>query len=153
MVLRVLRDAHQAEEVSQEVFLEAWRTSARFDPDRGSARTWLMTLAHRRAVDRVRSSEAARRRDHVYADDRTHPPATPPDALTEAAADRALLDSALASLSALQRQAVELSYFGGFTHREVASRLGVPLGTAKWRIREGLHRLRLSLVATPEPAR
>lgn len=144
----MLRDSHQAEEVTQEIFLQAWQTCPHFDPARGSAHTWLMTLAHRRAVDRVRSSEATRRRDHAFASDRSHSAAAPADGVV-AAAEREQLVKALAGLSELQREALELSYFGGHTHVEVACRLGIPLGTAKWRIREGLRQLRQALLPDP----
>ena len=142
LVLRILRDAHQSEEVTQEVLLQLWELSNRFDPHRGSAHAWVMTMAHRRAVDRVRSTEAWRRRDIVDAQRtlKTSFDQTSEEALTclEAEAVR----TALASLSAIQRQAVELAYFGGHTHREVSRLLQLPLGTAKTRIRDGLSRLR-----------
>ncbi len=150
--LRVLRDTHQAEEVTQEVFLQAWQACARYDPTRGSARSWVMTLAHRRAVDRVRSSESARCRDDAWASDPTRPSPAPTDARLVASSEQEQIRSALADLSAPQRQALELSYFGGFTHVEVARLLEVPLGTAKWRIREGLQRLRVALLPLPELA-
>ena len=145
LVLRVVRDPAQAEEVAQEAFLEIWRTSARFDPTKGSAMSWMMTIAHRKAVDRVRSAEASSRRDATYE-------ATTQDRAYDITAEEVerSLDSqrvrqALASLTETQRGAVQLAYFGGYTHNEVAALLGIPLGTAKTRIRDGLIRLRDTL--------
>lgn len=129
----------------QECYLQAWRTAARYDPDRGAALTWLLTMAHRRAVDRVRSSEATRRRDHGYG----HRSAVPEyDSTAELATERVeaqQVRSALAGLTEGQREALCLAYFEGSTHREVADRLDIPLGTAKSRIRDGLHQLRTRL--------
>ena len=142
MALRVVRDPAQAEEVTQEAYLEIWRTAARFDPSRGSALSWLLTLTHRKAVDRVRSAEAASRRDTTY-----HQQNQPIDHDVTAEQANASLEArrvrgALASLTAVQREAVELAYFGGYTHTEVATMLQLPVGTAKTRIRDGLIRLR-----------
>jgi RNA polymerase sigma-70 factor (ECF subfamily) len=142
LVLRVVRDRAQAEEVAQEAFLEVWRTSPRFDPARGSAMSWLMTIAHRRAVDRVRSAQAQTRRDTAYQES-TQTVAY--DVTAEAAhrnLDAKVVREALGELSEVQRAALELAYFGGLTHREVADRLQLPLGTAKTRIRDGMTRLR-----------
>lgn len=147
MVIGVLRDVHQSEEVTQEVFLEIWRTSSRFDHNRGSALAWAMTMAHRKAVDRVRSSEAWRRRDAADAE-RNRPALTDETAsAAQASLNARGLRTALRSLSACQRQAIELAYFGGYTHSEVSELLQVPLGTAKTRIRDGLIRLRDTLSA------
>lgn len=142
LAVRVVRDPAQAEEVAQEAFLEIWRTASRYDPDRGSPLSWLMTITHRKAVDRVRSAEAATRRDQGY-HHQNQP--VPHDATAEAA--HASLEAhrvrhALQSLTAVQREALELAYFGGYTHTEVASMLELPVGTAKTRIRDGLIRLR-----------
>ena len=145
LVLRVVRDPAQAEEVTQEAFLEAWRTAARFDPERGSALSWLLTLAHRRAVDRVRSAEAAHRRDATY-HDQNRP--VEHDSTAEAATTRIeaqRVRSAMSTLTSAQREALELAYFGGYTHTEVATMLDLPVGTAKTRIRDGLIRLRDAL--------
>ena len=142
LVLRVVRDPAQAEEVTQEVFLEIWRTSSRFDADRGSAISWMLTIAHRRAVDRVRSAEAATRRDAAHHDrsqDVEHD--TTVEAVT-AALDAKRVRQAMTSLTDAQRDAIELAYFGGYTHTELAAMLDLPLGTAKTRIRDGLIRLR-----------
>ena len=148
LVRRVVRDPAQSEEVSQEVFLDIWRHSARFDPARGSALSWMLTIAHRKAVDRVRSAEAARHRDDGYGtgnQDVTH------DSTSEAVVER--LDAqrvhrALGTLTEAQRRALELAYLSGYTHTEVATMLDIPLGTAKTRIRDGLIRLRDTLGVT-----
>jgi RNA polymerase sigma-70 factor (ECF subfamily) len=148
LVLRVIRDPAQAEEVTQETFLEAWRIASRFDPDRGSALSWLLTLAHRRAVDRVRSAEAASRRDAAYHDQSitvAHD-TTAEEATTAIEAQR--VRQAMRTLTDVQREAIELAYFGGYTHTEVATLLDLPVGTAKTRIRDGLIRLRDSLGVT-----
>lgn len=145
LVLRIVRDHAMSEEVTQEVYLDVWRQSARFDPERGSAMSWLMTIAHRSAVDKVRASEASRRRDDAHA--LTHQDV---DFDTTAETAQASLEAqrvrrALATLTDAQRAAVELAYLGGYTHTEVARLLGLPLGTAKTRIRDGLIRLRDTL--------
>ena len=151
LVLRVLADAAQSEEVTQEVFLQVWQSCNRFEPRRGSALSWVMTMAHRRAVDRVRSSEAGRRRDHTDAELRRRTPvdATAETAIASLEAER--VRAALRTLSPTQRRALELAYFGGHTHSEVATMLQIPLGTAKTRIRDGLIRLR-DLLAPVEAA-
>lgn len=142
LVLRVVRDPAQADEVTQEAYLEIWRTSARFDATRGSALAWMMTIGHRRAVDRVRSAHAATRRDTHYLSDARE---EGPDVTAEAALaglEARRVRSALATLTPVQREAIELAYFGGYTHTEVAALLDLPIGTAKTRIRDGLIRLR-----------
>jgi RNA polymerase sigma-70 factor, ECF subfamily len=142
LVLRTVRDRAQAEEVTQEAYLDIWRNSSRFDPDRGSALGWLMTIGHRKAVDRVRSAEAAGRRDTAY---EAREQATPFDQTVDEAhrnLDAQRVRRAMDTLTETQRGALELAYFGGYTHREVAAMLKLPLGTAKTRIRDGLVRLR-----------
>lgn len=148
LALRVVRDPAQAEEVTQEAFLEIWRTASRFDPGRGSAIGWLLTITHRKAVDRVRSAEASTRRDTTY-HQQHH--SVDHDATAEAA--QASLEahrvrSALGALTEVQREAISLAYFGGYTHTEVATMLELPVGTAKTRIRDGLIRLRDTLGVT-----
>ena len=145
LVLRVLRDRAQSEEVCQEVFLEIWRTAARFDPDRGSPLTWMMTIAHRKSVDRVRSAEASSRRDTRYIETSHEVEYDVTAEAATASMDGQRVSAALAALAPGQRNALELAYFGGLTHSEVAEKLGVPLGTAKTRIRDGLIRLRVAL--------
>lgn len=148
LVLRVVRDPAQSEEVTQEAFLEIWRTSARFEAGRGSALAWMMTIAHRKAVDRVRSATAAGRRDHGYheASHSVDYDSTAEAAHTSLEAER--LRRALRTLTPAQRGALELAFFGGYTHTEVAAMLDLPLGTAKTRIRDGLIRLRDTLGVT-----
>jgi len=149
LVLRTVRDRAQAEEVTQDVYLDIWRNSSRFDPDRGSAVSWLMTIGHRKAVDRVRSAEAARRRDTAY---EAREQAAPFDQTVEEAhrnLDGQRVRRALDTLTETQRGALELAYFGGYTHREVAAMMDLPLGTAKTRIRDGLIRLRDTLGLEP----
>lgn len=142
LALRVVRDPAQAEEVTQEAYLDAWRTASRYDPERGSALSWLLTIVHRKAVDRVRSAEASGRREATY-----HQRNRPVDHDTTAEAAHASLEArrvraALTHLTDVQREAIELAYFGGYTHTEVAALLDLPVGTAKTRIRDGLIRLR-----------
>lgn len=142
LVRRVVRNQAISEEVAQEVLLEVWRLSARFDPRRGSAIGWILSIAHRRAVDRVRSEEASTRRDVAFG--RQHA-AVDHDVTAddvEDALDRQRVRRALDQLTDVQRQSIELAYYGGYTHTEVASLLDIPVGTAKTRIRDGLIRVR-----------
>ncbi len=142
LAVRVVRDPSQAEEVTQEAFLEVWRTASRFDPGKGSAVSWILTLVHRKAVDRVRSAEASTRRDTTY---HQGSQAVEHDSTAEAAQasmEARRVRQAMDSLTEVQRQALELAYFKGYTHTEVATMLDLPLGTAKTRIRDGLIRLR-----------
>jgi len=142
LVVRILRDHAQSEEVTQEVFLQVWRSSSSFDPDRGSALAWLMTLAHRRAVDRVRSAQAQSVRDEDYESLRDRPSPDPTSQEVEDRWQAQTVRAAVTDLGPPHQEAVELAYFQGMTHREVSLALGVPLGTAKTRIRDGLRKLR-----------
>ena len=140
IVRRVVRDPAQSEEVTQEVLLEVWRNAATFDPGRGSATAWVMMLAHRRAVDRVRSvqKESERERRTAAAD-------VPFDEVIEAvesSLERERVRRCLRSLTELQRESVTLAYYGGHTYGQVATLLGVPPGTVKTRMRDALIRLR-----------
>ena len=140
IVRRILRDPAQSEEVTQEVLLDVWRTASRFDPAIGSPAAWVLTLAHRRAVDRVRSAHKAAEREL-----RAASAAIPYDEVTEAveaSLDRERVRRCLASLTALQRESVTLAYYGGYTYREVAELLDIAVGTVKTRMRDGLIRLR-----------
>lgn len=145
LVRRVLRDPHQAEEVAQEVFLEVWRTSARYDEQRGSAQAWILTIAHRRAVDRVRAAESASRRDETYERRNREVEHDTTAEAAHASLEARRVRAALAALTPVQSEAVSLAYLGGYTHTEVATLLDLPLGTAKTRIRDGLIRLRDNL--------
>jgi RNA polymerase sigma-70 factor, ECF subfamily len=138
--LRVLRDPAQSEEVTQEAYLEVWRTAARFDPGRGSAVAWVSTIAHHRAVDRVRAERAAAERERRVLPD----PVAYDDVVESAHANLEYerVRRCLATLTDLQREAVVLAYYGGYTYREVAMILDVPTGTLKTRMRDGLIRLR-----------
>lgn len=143
--LRVVRDPAQAEEVAQEAFLEIWRTAARYRSERGSALSWMLTIAHRRAVDRVRAAESATRRDIAY-EQRNQPVSHDSTAeAAQASLEARRVRSALDALTPVQREAVALAYFGGYTHTEIATMLELPIGTAKTRIRDGLIRLRDTL--------
>jgi RNA polymerase sigma-70 factor (ECF subfamily) len=126
--------------VTQEVLLEVWRSASRFDPVQGSARSWLMTMAHRRAVDRVRSAQAATEREA-----RAALTATDYDVVVEEVESRLeaqRVRRCLDTLTELQRESVTLAYYGGYTYREVAGLLGVAVGTVKTRMRDGLIRMR-----------
>jgi RNA polymerase sigma factor (sigma-70 family) len=136
LALRVIGDARAAEDVSQDVFVAFWERPGAFDPDRGSLRTWLGTLTHRRAVDHVRREEARRRRAERDASRAVAPPDVEEMASALLTAER--VRAALDLLPQAQRQAIQLAYFGGKTYRQVAETLGIPEGTAKSRLRLGL---------------
>ncbi|PRZ44063.1 RNA polymerase ECF family sigma subunit [Antricoccus suffuscus] len=142
LVLRVIRDSAQAAEVTQDIYVQVWRDSARFDPAAGNAMAWLLMIAHRRAVDRVRASEASRQRDDRYATRQTERSYDQVSEQAHANMEAQHVRKALDGLTDNQRDALQLAYFDGYTHREVAAMLEIPLGTAKTRIRDGLIRLR-----------
>jgi RNA polymerase sigma-70 factor (ECF subfamily) len=145
MVLRVVRDPAQAAEVTQDVYLQIWREAARFDATLGSVLSWLLMIAHRRAVDRVRSVRTASSRDDRYALSQTERPYDEVTEQVQASLDAQRVRTALHDLTDTQREAISLAYFAGYTHREIAALLNLPLGTAKTRIRDGLIRLRDAL--------
>ncbi|GGK09960.1 RNA polymerase sigma factor SigK [Pilimelia anulata] len=142
LIRRVLRDPAQAEEVAQEALLEVWRTAGRFDPARGSAQGWVLTIAHRRAVDRVRSEQASTERTRRVG-------AASVDVPYDDVVDRAIgrlerqqVRRCLDALTPVQREAISLAYYGGHTYQQVAAMLGAGLPTVKTRMRDGLIRLR-----------
>lgn len=142
LVRRVLRDPAQSEEVAQEVLVEVWRTAARFDPGTGPAIAWVLTIAHRRAVDRVRSEQAAAGRTLRVGAASID---TPYDEVADEVAgriERRQVRRCLDELTDLQRQSVTLAYYQGHSYRQVAELLGAPLATVKTRLRDGLIRLR-----------
>lgn len=144
VVLRVVRDRAIAEEVAQEALVEVWRIAARYRPDLGSARAWILTIAHRHAVDRVRSEQAHSDRMLVHGP-HFDSVVDGPDQVVDVAygkweAER--VRAGLESLTARQREALDLTYFKGYTNAQLAAALGIPLGTAKARIRDGLIKLR-----------
>ena len=148
LILRVLVNRSQSEEVLQEVFLEIWQSASRFAPNKGQGRTWVMTIAHRRAVDRVRASQSSADRD-VRAGLRDIGVAH------DSVAERAELGiegervvEALAGLPQAQREAIVLAYYGGYSQNEIAALVGAPLGTIKTRMRDGLIRLRTAMGVT-----
>lgn len=153
VALHVLQDRARAEEVVQEAFLQVWHRSACFDPSRGSARSWIMTIVHHGAVSRVRAVQRRRRREdafHHRHDDRAgHEDET--FETVHRRRDIAIVRGALLCLTPMQRAAIELAYFDGLTYTEVATRLGIPAGTAKTRIRDGLRRMRMRLTAEGDP--
>ena len=142
LVRRLLKDVAQSEEVTQEIFLEVWQNAKRYDPTKGSAATWILTMAHRRAVDRIRSSQSTRERDQKIG---LRDLETEYDSVAESVEIRVeheRVEQALQRLTELQRQAVTLAYYGGYSHSEVAHMLKVPIGTVKTRLRDGMIRLR-----------
>ncbi|HEV2781041.1 MAG TPA: ECF RNA polymerase sigma factor SigK [Actinophytocola sp.] len=148
LVRRVVRDPAQSEEVVQEVMVELWRTATRYSPGKGSAMTWAMTLAHRRAVDRVRSAQSATDREDRVARGAA---ARPFDEVAEQVTMRLEHEQVrrcLSTLTDVQRESIMLAYYGGRTYREVGELLGTPLGTVKTRLRDGLIRLRDCLGVT-----
>ncbi|MCH6230073.1 ECF RNA polymerase sigma factor SigK [Microbacterium sp. CFH 31415] len=148
LILRVLVDRSQSEEVLQEVFLEVWQSASRFVPKRGQGRSWVLTIAHRRAVDRVRSSQASTNRDMragLRDLDVAH------DGVAEQAELRIegeRVATALSTLPDAQREALTLAYYGGYSQSEIAALMGAPLGTIKTRMRDGLSRLRAEMGVT-----
>jgi RNA polymerase sigma-70 factor (ECF subfamily) len=148
LVTRLLRDRAQSEEVTQEVYLEIWQQAPRFDANRGSGMAWVLTMTHRRAVDRIRASQKSHERDlriGIRDIERDF------DGVSEAVEIRVeneRVKRAMSRLTPLQREAVILAYYGGYSHSEMAQILAIPLGTVKTRLRDGMIRLRDELGVT-----
>jgi RNA polymerase sigma-70 factor (ECF subfamily) len=146
LVVRVLRDAGYSEETTQEIYLEVWRTASEYDTAKGSALAWLMTMAHRRAIDRVRAEQAGSRRESRYGAANVVPAsASAHDPVADSAIagdERRRVTECLEALTDAQRQCIELAYYGGMTYSEVSQRLAANLSTIKSRIRDALRGLR-----------
>jgi RNA polymerase sigma-70 factor, ECF subfamily len=142
LVMRVLRDPGYSEETTQEVYLEVWRTASQFDPAKGSALAWLMTMAHRRAVDRVRAEQAGSRRESRYGAATTEPAGDVVADSAIAGDERRRVAECLDGLTDAQRRCIELAYYEGLTYNEVSQRLAANLSTIKSRIRDALRGLR-----------
>jgi RNA polymerase sigma-70 factor (ECF subfamily) len=144
VALRLLGDRGEAEDVVQETFLELWRRAERYDPARGSVATWAVVIGRSRALDRLRARSSAARATDAEAS-APPDPAPPPIELAERREARSRVTAALAELPPEQRQAVELAYFEGLSHSEIAARTGLPLGTVKTRVRLAMEKLSASL--------
>jgi RNA polymerase sigma-70 factor (ECF subfamily) len=146
LVVRVLRDAGYSEETTQEVYLEVWRSASEYDPAKGSALAWLLTMAHRRAVDRVRAEQAGSRRESRYGAANIDPASSPGgDTVADSAIageERRRVIACLEALTAAQRECIDLAYYGGLTYAEVSQRLATNLSTIKSRMRDALRGLR-----------
>lgn len=148
LILRVLVDRSQSEEVLQEVFLEIWQSAAKFAPNRGQGRSWVLTIAHRRAVDRVRSAQASADRDARVGLRDLDAPRDDVAESVEMRMEARRVAEAVAALPKAQREAITLAYYGGYSQSEIAALVGSPLGTIKTRMRDGLSRLRTLMGVT-----
>ena len=142
LITRVLRDAGYSEETTQEVYLEVWRNAEAYDPAKGSALSWLMTMAHRRAVDRVRAEQSAGQRESRYGAATVDRPGDHVADWAIAADERRRVAACLDSLTDVQRQCIDMAYYGGLTYAEVSQRLSANLSTIKSRMRDALRGLR-----------
>jgi len=143
LALRITRDPGAAEEISVDSFLQLWRQADRFDAHHGTLASWLFTITRSRAIDRVRAAGAAKR---TQTEDPTPvSTALPPDEMASVAERRRLVREAMTALSPAQRTALELAYYEGLSHSQIADRLGEPLGTVKTRIRQAMIVLRTTL--------
>ncbi|RLK47436.1 RNA polymerase ECF family sigma subunit [Microbacterium telephonicum] len=148
LLVRVIVNRAQAEEVLQEVFLEIWQSAGAFAPNKGQGRSWILTIAHRRAVDRVRSSQSAADRDVAAGMRELNTPSERVDERVETAIEAEKVVRALSALPEPQQEALTLSYYGGYSQSEIAALVGAPLGTIKTRMRDGLSRLRTEMGVT-----
>jgi RNA polymerase sigma-70 factor (ECF subfamily) len=148
LILRVLVDRSQSEEVLQEVFLEVWQSADRFAPNRGQGRSWILTIAHRRAVDRVRSAQASTDRDVRAGFRDLEVPHDDVAEQVELRIEGERVATALSRLTDAQREALTLAYYGGYSQSEIAALVGAPLGTIKTRMRDGLSRMRIEMGVT-----
>lgn len=148
VIRKVVRDPAQSEEVAQEALLEVWRTASRFDAGKGTAASWVMTIAHRRAIDRVRAENASAQRERKVAPDPANSETEDVAEIVSARLDRQRVHRCLDGLTEVQRESIRLAYYGGYTYPQVAKLLGVALGTVKTRIRDGLIRMRDCLEVT-----
>lgn len=148
LVTRLLRDRAQSEEVTQEVFLEIWQSASKFDQNRGSGMAWVLTMAHRRAVDRIRSAQKSHERDVWIGIRDMERDFDGVAESVEIRVENERVKGAMSRLTALQREAVILAYYGGYSHSEMSQILGIPLGTVKTRLRDGMIRLRDELGVT-----
>jgi len=148
LVTRLLRDRAQSEEVTQEVFLEIWQQASKFDANRGSGMAWVLTMAHRRAIDRIRASQKSHERDLKIGIRDMERDFDNVSESVEIRVENERVKNAMSRLTSLQREAVILAYYGGYSHNEMADILGIPLGTVKTRLRDGMIRLRDELGVT-----
>jgi RNA polymerase sigma-70 factor (ECF subfamily) len=148
LVRRILVDEAQSEEVTQEIFLEIWQTASRYTATRGSAMTWILTMTHRRAVDRIRASQAGRDRDMKIGMRDYEREFDQVAEQVEVSLEGERVRAAMRQLTDLQREAISLAYYGGHSHSEVAAILHIPIGTVKTRLRDGMIRLRDAMGVT-----
>lgn len=142
LIQRVLVDPAQSEEVAQDVFLEVWQNAARFDPDKGHALSWMLTMAHRRAIDRVRASQSSRDRDYAVGVRDHRDDIDDPYSDVETRLEHTRVAALLSQLTIVQQEAITLTYFEGLTNTEAARKAGIPVGTMKTRLRGSLIALR-----------
>lgn len=148
LIRRVLIDHAQSEEVTQEVFLEIWQSASRYEPNKGGATTWILTMAHRRAIDRIRASQSSRDRDMKIGVRDYDPGVDDVADSVEIRIENERVKKAMQQLTELQRQAITLAFYEGYTHSEVSTILHVPIGTVKTRLRDGMIRLRDAMGVT-----
>lgn len=148
LIIRLLRDRAQSEEVLQEVFFEIWQQAAKFDANRGSGMAWVLTMAHRRAIDRIRASQKSHERDLRIGIRDMERDFDSVSESVEIRIENERVKRSMSRLTSLQREAVILAYYGGYSHSEMAQILGIPLGTVKTRLRDGMIRLRDELGVT-----